>query len=273
MPTTYSKTLNQGTSNPIVARTTVQPNTIIGPFPIPAESKARILSINGSLCNRLLAMEGFANWLAHECDAIRDSLLSRGLKKIGEDAFETPYIIDLDTRVESYLQAAKLSIRDCGFVVGSLVGKPFDHKYHKIVNWAKGKFGDGDAFVQWLAAQHSWVSQVVDMRNALEHPVDEPRGRLHIRNADFIFSEDKVSGAAPVWFLTGEPPTSILIDTQNLNVKILLLAEDLLASTVLKLFPEVPIVIQEIPDEQRDPKCSVRLKLAPRGCLVGVYRW
>jgi len=269
MPSVYKKVLNQGTSNPIVARTTVQPGTIMGPFPIKADSKARIFQININLCQRLLAMEKFANWLDRECDAIVTDFLAHGLEKIGDDAFEVPLVIDLENRAESYLQAAKLCIRDCGFIFGALVGTTFDHRYNRVIDWAKGKFGKEDKFTQWLASQHSWVKHILDMRNALEHPTGAPRGQLHIRNVEFKFSTDGVSGEAPLWFLTGEPPTSILIDAQNINAKILELAEDILASTILKLYPGIPITIRAIPEEQRDPDCSVRLELVPRGFLVG----
>jgi len=271
MPTTYRKVLNQGTSNPIVARITVQSDTIMGPFPIQADSKAKIFSININLCQRLLGMEEFATWQERECEAIRANFLDSGLKKIGDDAFEAPFVIDLDSRVESYLQAAKLCIRDCGLIFGALVGTTFDHKYHRIVKWEEGKFGKEDEWVQWLAAQHTWVKQILDMRNALEHPTDGPRGQLHIRNVDFKFSAGRVSGEAPLWFLTGEPPTAILIDAQKINTKILVLAEEILASTILKLYPEIPLAIQEIPKERRDPKCTVRLELVPRGFLSSAY--
>ncbi len=210
-------------------------------------------------------MEDFATWLERECEAIRTDFLASGLKKIGDDAFEAPIVIDLDSRVESYLQAAKLCIRDCGLIFGALVRETFDHKYYRIINWAEEKFGKEDKYVKWLAAQHTWVKRVLDMRNALEHPTDAPRGQLHIRNVDYKFSANRVSGEAPLWFLTGEPPTAILIDAKNINAKILVLAEDILASTILKLFPEVPLEIREIPEVRRDLKCSVRLELVPRG--------
>jgi hypothetical protein len=240
----------------------------MGPFPIPADSKTRIFSINVNLCQRLLGMEEFVNWLRQESGAIETDFISQGLKKIGEDAFEAPLIIDLDNRT-SYLQAAKLCIRDCGLIFGALVGMPFDHKYYRIVNWAEGKFGKADKYVHWLAAQKTWIEPLLETRNALEHPKDGPSGQLHIRNVEFKFTTNGVSGEAPVWFLTGEPPTAIIIDAHNINKKILLLAEDLLAGTLSKLFPEVPFAIQVIPEERRDPKCSVRLELVPRGYFNG----
>src|SRR5215211_4520033 len=212
MPTTYKKVLNQGTSNPIVARTTVQCGNIMSPFPINEDSKSRIFQTNINLCQRLLAMDEFTSWLDQECQVIMTNFLDRGLEKIGDDAFETPYVIDLENRAESYLQSAKLCIRDFGFIFGALVGMKFDHKYHKIINWAEKKFGKDDHYTQWLASQYSWIKHILDMRNALEHPTDLARGQLYIRNIEFKFSPDGVSGEAPLWFLSGEPPTSILID-------------------------------------------------------------
>ena len=141
-------------------------------------------------------MEDFVTWLTQECDAIRTDFLAHGLKKVGDDAFDAPLIVDLNNRAKSYLQSAKLCIRDCGLIFGTLVGAKFDHKFHKVVNWAEENFGKDDEFAQWLGTQHTWVKQILDMRNALEHPTDAPRGRLHIRNVDFQFSTKGVSGEA-----------------------------------------------------------------------------
>jgi hypothetical protein len=60
-----------------------------------------------------------------------------------------------------------------------------------------------------------------------------------------------------------------LIDAQNINRNLLVLAEEILAGTLEKIYPEIPVAIQEIPEERRDPKCAVRLELIPRGFLSG----
>src|SRR6185369_2732755 len=180
MPSTYRKLLNQGTSSPIVARTTVQPDTIMAPFPLSKEAKAEIFSVNISLCQRLLSMEEFTIWLAGENDAIKSEFLAHGLKQIGDDAFEATHIIDLENRAESYLQSSKLCIRDCGLIFGAVVGAPFDHKFHRIVKWGEKKFGTRDDFVTWLTRHENWIKTLLQMRNALEHPTASLHGKLNI---------------------------------------------------------------------------------------------
>ena len=191
------------------------------------------------------------------------------LKQIGIDAYEAPQIIGLETQVESFLQSAKLSIRDCGSFFGLIFGENFDHRFHKIIKWAQGAFGENDDFSKWMEGNGQWIKQVIDKRNALEHPKDGPGGRLVIRNVNFTFAEGKASGSDPVWFLTGDSPSSLVVDTQMLNKNLLQFPEDLLAISLLKKYPEVPVVIREIPLEEREPKCPVRLQLVPRGYLPG----
>jgi hypothetical protein len=151
----------------------------MAPFPITRETKGEIFSVNISLCQRLLGMEEFTIWLASETEAIKSEFLVRGLKQVGDDTFEAPLVIDLENRAESYLQAAKLCVRDCGLIFGALVGAPFDHRFHKIVKWAENKFGKRDDFVVWLSRHELWVKPLLEMRNALEHPTAASRGKLY----------------------------------------------------------------------------------------------
>jgi hypothetical protein len=273
MPTTSKQVLNQGTSNPIVARTIHQAGTIMDVFPLTDNIKDHIFSINLGLCKRLLAMDDFAKWIERECETIRLSFFADGLKKIGDNAFEAPQVIELEARAESFIQAAKLCIRDCGQIFGSLVGETFNHKYHEVIKWAGENFGKDDELVKWLTTQEPWIKNILDMRNALEHPSDKPREKLHIMNVEVSFSSTEeptgVSLEAPQWFLTGEPPTSIVIDAKNIIQKILVLSEDILSASTEKLYSDVPITFRVIPEAKRDPDCPVRLELIPRGYLDG----
>ncbi len=108
-------------------------------------------------------MEEFTIWLASEIEAIKSEFIARGLKQVGDDTFEAALIIDLENRAESYLQAAKLCVRDCGLIFGAIVGVPFDHKFHKIVKWAENKFGKQDDFVVCSSRHELWVKPLLDI--------------------------------------------------------------------------------------------------------------
>lgn len=133
----------------------------------------------------------------------------------------------------------------------------FDHKYHKMINWAKEKFRKDDHYTQWLESQHSWIKRI-RLRNALEHPTDLARGRLHIQNVQFAFtrwgSGECCFGSCPV-----RHPHD-LIDAQNMNVKVQSNSPGHTGCNLGELFPEIPITFRVIPEEQRDPKCAVRLE-------------
>jgi hypothetical protein len=186
-------------------------------------------------------------------------------KKIGDDSYETLQIIGLETRADSFLQSTKFTIRDCGILIGLFFEKSFDHKFNQIIDWSKKEFGEKDNFTRWLDSQYNWIKQVIDMRNALEHPKDGIKNKLHIVNIGFDFSGSKVTSLDPVWFLTGDLPSSLIIDIKNLNRNILQFEEDIIAFSLMKKFPEFPIYIQEIPENSRDLKCPVRLELVPKG--------
>jgi hypothetical protein len=267
MTTKLTKVLNQGTSNPIVAEILIQPVNILDLFPLSNDIRDKIFSICNDSCKRLLEMKEFEIWLVHENNSIKQDFLLNGLKRIGDDSYETSIIIGLDTKAEAFLQSAKLTIRDCGMLLGLIFGQSFDHKFHIIVEWVKKEFGTSDAFVFWLDGNQKWIKNIIEMRNAIEHPSEKPRGRLHISNIDFNFVGNRTIGNDPVWFLTGESPTSIVSDIKSINNRILHFEQEVIIISLLKKFPEIPVDIREIPENERDPKCPVRLELIPRGLL------
>jgi len=176
----------------------------------------------------------------------------------------------LDAQAEDFLQAAKLALIDCGSLFEPLFGRAFDHRFDLSITYLEGKLGVDHEFVTRLRKHHDvWIKGLIDKRNALEHPKDGARGRLHIRNIDIDVEGAKLMGSDPSWHLTGDDPSSIINDTRILIENILRLAEEILVSSLVIRFPSVPVMAKEIPEENRDKNAPVRFVLVPCGDLPG----
>ena len=75
-----------------------------------------------------------------------------------------------------------------------------------------------------------WVAELVTMRNAVDHPKDEPRGKLVVRNfqLDIYLSPPVVLD--PVWCLTDEPERKTAADMTAYTEGIIHLSEEDLKS-------------------------------------------
>lgn len=105
-----------------------------------------------------------------------------------------------------------------------------------------------------------WVKRIVTMRNAVDHPTDAPGGRLITRDLA-LRSVTPVELEDPVWYLSDEPARHIVPDMQDIIEGVLELGEEVLVGLFLKLKSAFPLIICEIPVDQRDPACPKRLRM------------
>ena len=270
MPTKVKKLLDKGTNNPIVARTTVHISDLMSAYPLSDDERQSILSAFGSLMRRLLRMQELRDSLSKEYEKIRTQVREEGLTQLGEDAYEVPQIMGLDAQAEDFLQAAKLALIDCGSLFEPLYAQTFDHRIDLSIAWLEEELGVEHEFVKRLRKHHDvWIKELIDRRNALEHPRKRAKGKLHIENIDIDVAGAKLMGSDPSWHLTGDESSSIIEDTRILIENILRLAEEILVSSLGVRFPDTPVMAKEIPEHNRDVKAPVRFVLVPRGNILG----
>jgi hypothetical protein len=210
------------------------------------------------------------------CYELKESLYSE-LSKIGEDfnregirtqssgrVATVPQVMNLSETCENYLYNAKSCLRDLACIFEPLFKQAFtEARYDKIYEWSKVKFGEKDSLSAIIKQDHDlWIKRMVAMRNAVEHPGGYA-GHLYIHNIQ-IGSDPKTKNpllVPPSWHLNDEPRASIIIDLETFISNLLELAEDLLVLSLEKFDKKLPIVVAEIPEEERDPECPVRLRM------------
>jgi hypothetical protein len=257
------KVSEYGTSNPIVARTSVQVNNLLQPFSIPQPNKERIFEIYFTMVQpKLIRCMEITNRIYAEIDKIDAELREHGIKtQSGGRVLELPQITQLQEDVETYLYNAKSALRDLALVFDPFFGKSFDHsRYQEISKWALDNFGEGEPLPVLLAADQEWIKDIVKRRNAVEHPGGYS-GHLHIENYQVASIEGTEAQhiIPPTWRLNDDKPTLLLPDLSVTLSNLLEFAEDLLVACLKQHGSRFPIVFYEILEEERDASAPVRL--------------
>ena len=176
-------------------------------------------------------------------------------------AVSLPGVADLQSNAESFLQSAKLAIRETAGLIEPFYKARHDHRFKKLAAWAEKQFGKENTFTQVIRKWEPWVKLIVDMRNAVDHPTDGPGGKLLTQNFRLFETREKPILINPTWGLSGKPELPILQDMDSVIEGIIELGEDILVSLFYNLKHEFALVICEIPAEQRDPSCPFRLRV------------
>ena len=111
------------------------------------------------------------------CDKVRNEV-GASAANIAKDGISTqsfgrvvnlPSVPDLTSLAETFLQSAKLAIRETARLTEPFYKEKRDHKYHKFASWAEIKFGADDLLSRTARVWEPWVNEVVTMRNAVDH--------------------------------------------------------------------------------------------------------
>ena len=201
---------------------------------------------------------------AEVCKA-KEEIAEKGLDfQSSGRAVTLPSVSDLQSQAESFLQSAKLALRDSASLLEPFFGESFDHRFHRIVSWAEQNLSVEDDLTQCLGHWEPWVKRIVTMRNAVDHPRDEPYGKLIVKNFKLLALRAGHVLQEPTWALLSEPPSQLLPDMATIIECIIRLAEDILVICLLKNRGKFPLYIYEIPEEERDRTCPIRLRVGIR---------
>jgi hypothetical protein len=250
-----------GTSNPIIARLSMQTNDLVKMFPLTDKQKEDIFGLFGmKVSDRLVSCYKILSKLQDELNKVNQTDNSEYFK--GNTVY-TPIVMGLRYMCESFLYEAKSTLRDILGIFDIFFNKKFSEAhYNKAYEWAKEEFGVDDKLTKMLKDDHdSWIQEIIFKRNAVEHPGGRS-GYINIDDIKLISKENPPYFEAPKWYRNNEKASPIHADIAVFIENTLELCEDLLVILLEKLPKgDLPLVIVEIPPEQRDPGCPVRLKV------------
>jgi hypothetical protein len=264
MPFIFTKVLDHGASNPIVARLFWQTLEIIKHCDIAEHTKQRVEKLyEGSLMRKLL-----------RCGEIKEGLQSelRAAMTSTPTHADFPHILRLEEECHNFLYEIKNYIRDLLKVFNLLYGTNFKGASEfsrpkkggeSLVEFASKSFGADDSKTKFFKGAVNCVEHFVDLRNAVEHPGGYS-GELVMQNITW-HPDGKV--AEPVWFRVkdGVPldtPSRICADMELAVHHFLHLGEVILVSWAAEhlRFPGL-MRVALIPEENRNAKCPINFEV------------
>ncbi len=264
-----------GVGHPVVARLGVQASDLAPWIDIEDAKRKEVAELFArTLTERLLRCHQFRNDLVNRAnEAIEKVPPPQNDKRVRE----VPNVIGLQGIVEGFLYEAKNYLRDllnlfrivygCKLTDASAFTNLKGDSDSEIVTWAASTFGPDRELTKLLRTEQEWVAEPIRMRNAVEHP-GGLSGTLTLNNIR-VDPNEPDAYIPPTWARTGRRDSNIVKDMDSGLDNMLTLAEDLLAGVVMdKSKAKQLIAIVEIPSENRDPKCPIRLRVAPSSEVV-----
>lgn len=260
----YSKILNHGSSNSIVARLAIQTPNILDYFEIDQLLKDKIKDI---MCKKIMEKLLACYDISHEINDYIENTFAH------LSSSELPFIIELGNKCGIFLDRAKLALSDLSQLFSLFydnIDKPFKNaNYDVIYKWYISHISKSDEFSEYIKINTDiWIKELVDMRNALEHPENND-SVLNIKNYN-IDIENKII-KYPVWNLNDNIERYIHIDMLTYTKQILIFSEDILCFLLKGINTIYPIQLLEIPEEQRDMNCPKRFNVIPTAFSNGLF--
>jgi hypothetical protein len=261
MPFEFKKVLEHGTTNPIVARLSLQILEILKQCNASKDIQGKVgdLYVN-SLLKKLLRCWEIEERFKKEFAA---AVAKYKPPAAANAPVEVPQIARLEEECHNFLYEAKNFIRDLLKVVNHLYGTTFEEasefsrvmKGQSLVEFAEKTFGADDGKTKMLKEAVPSISELISMRNAVEHP-DGHSGKLVIAN--FTLGADRKIDE-PTWHRekngkAASEPSSIRADMETYIHNLLVLGEDVFVSWASDHL-QVPDMmrIAFIPEDRRNP--------------------
>jgi len=177
MPFVFSKLLEHGASNPIVARLGLQTLQILDQCKISKETRDKIAEVYmHSLQKKLIRCweieERFRSEFKSAVESYKPPLS-------GNQAIHLPQIARLEEECHNFLYEMKNYVRDLLKVFNLLYGTDFKEASEffrakkgskSLVEFAASAFGQNDPKTKFLQEAVQQVEYMVNLRNAVEHP-------------------------------------------------------------------------------------------------------
>jgi len=258
MPFQLQKISNHGVGVPVVARSALQGMELMQACGIPESTREAVFATLLEFQRKLLRCFEIHATFRNETNAAVHAALQHGIRTQAQgQVVDVPSVLDLDNHVDSFLQSAKLALADAGRVLNPFFGQQFDHRFERIVKWSEKTFPTGHDLVRVARTCEPRVKAIVSMRNAVDHPSGLPGGRLIVQNFEVEFTDGRAVLREPRFGLSGDPLVPIVAEMDRLIEDILSTQESLLCASVLEQ-RTTPVLIREIPREQRDAVCPRR---------------
>ncbi len=257
----FQQILDEGTSNPIVARTHVQWSELLELCRLDkdrefdAEKKDDLRGIFFDVMKAIFAARKGAVPLIEELQSIDNNPKDHGLNWEAHKK-SIPAALKLDD-VKVFLKHTNECLKLLAQALSIFFGKGWtEAKFEPILEYVKGeqeKVQENWQLVELLQKNILWLKEVVELRNIDEHKFyKRQKKKVLFENYSLLSNGDLIRPKLH----NGQEVLAFLIDGIE---RLFLFSEMLIVSTIELYLPE-PIIIEEIPSEMRRKECPKRFK-------------
>lgn len=251
-----SKFMEAGTSNPLVVRLGIGLYDVIKLTKLDERVKLDIQEGCFKIMKSLVEAEKHVEPLMNEIKQIELQIETEGVKTQSNGmVIETPGVMLLDN-TKPFLAFAKEALTTLADTMGIIMGKSYKGPhFHVIAKDAKEFFGTDHVVTKLIDADQTWIKEIIDFRNEIEHPQS---GKPF--TTGFYISK-RVDGK----FLVNVPRffdgSMVLNRLEVFSHNLLTFTEELIAYSMTKFLFSPMMVLQEIPENQRNKSLPVRFHI------------
>jgi len=247
--------MDVGTSNPIVARTSLGLFEIIEFSSLSKDKKEDLKSSCYEIMKLLVLAEKNAQPIIEEIERILAEISKVGISTQSHGrCINVPSALNIE-HSRSFIKYAKQVLQKVAENINIIFGKSYNGPRFDIIrdDFVK-EFGNDCIVTKLLIDDQLWIKEIIDLRNEDEHP---KTGKPYCSNFDVNRDKDgRVIVTLPKFFNGIQIASGLKAYSYNL----LTFAEEITAYSLLKFFPKIA-TIYEIPEDQRNIKAPIRFRI------------
>jgi hypothetical protein len=261
MPWMSKSVADVGSANKIIARVFIQSSEAINNTPLKdGIDKNDILRCMHRCKELLLICEDRQISINNEVKQISETIRKEGIKTKGRHIESFPQVVKLEERCAEFLGNAKNIIQRLADLINVFYKTTFDGpRFDKIVKWAEISLKQNTRFLQYLKKIAPVIKEIVDFRNAQEHP--QKGKKLTIEN--FTIKPGGIV-SVPIWYIRDEEPIDIRHSMKAIVKCLMDASEGILLYCVMdNIRSSFPFIVRVVDDAALDPQCPIKYFVEP----------
>lgn len=262
-PWVTSKSSEFGSSNKVVARVLLQSEGMLKSVILKNNTadKDEIIQLIYDCKEALLICEKVSNKIKLSYDEIIKNINDEGLNVGGNGKYinSLPQIPNLDEEATNFLINIKRAIGKLCFLAEKFLS--LDRKDNNIEHLIKNikKLGNSDfeTLLEFLNHYKDGAKHLIELRNYQEHPGEK------ITNIDNFKIMPNGQIGSPLWYVTGNEPSSLVEEMEASIDFVITLCETMLVHLIFAcLDSNIPYYVEEIPDEKINKEIPIKYRLS-----------
>ena len=253
----HTSAADVGSSNRIVARVFIQASETLDVAPLNKRICKDEIRDRMHRCKEyLLVCDARCQLVTHEVEQV----IQARKNGLPDGSTEFPQVSKLEESCASFLSSAKQTVQTLAEMFNAFYSTDFNGpRFDRIIKWAEVRLSHIPSFVDFLQQINPDLKQIVDLRNAQEHP---HAGRELIIKNFVLIPGERI--ALPHWYITNGQRTTIHRDMADIIDFLVIVSETVFLKSLMDNIDDpFPYAIRTVDDSEIDPACPIKYIVEP----------